>query len=245
MDRGRSIRGLCRRSVFLVLLVSLLSAGVGPLAAKIEMGKGIFHSFIIEADIGYTPGGVFTQWDLDGWLGGDYHRLWLKSEGELVNEKVEEFELWAMYGYNLATYWDIQIGLRYDPYPQSLGYAVLGIETLAPYSIETEAYLFVSHEGHVSLRARAETEFLFTQRLVVEPYLEFNIFFQDAPKERAGAGLASAEIGLQIRYEIIREFAPYLDFRYEQKSGRTYSIAKNDGEAGYDYSISLGSRFLF
>ncbi len=132
-----------------------------------------------------------------------------------------------------------------DTQPESLTYAVIGFEGLTPYFFETEAHLFVSEEGDVSARIRQENEFLLTQKLITQPYVEANLFAQDVPELEIGAGLSSAEFGIQTRYEFTRSFAPYVDVNYERKFGETSSIAKSNGEDNDAVIGTLGVTLLF
>ena len=129
--------------------------------------------------------------------------------------------------------------------PLSTTYAVLGVEGLAPYFFETEAHLFISDEGDVSARIRQENDFLLTQKLILQPYIEANLYAQDVPELDIGAGLSDAEFGLQTRYEYTRGFAPYVDVRYERKFGETSSIAKSNGEENDAVIGSIGLKLLF
>ncbi|HRI76250.1 MAG TPA: copper resistance protein B [Alphaproteobacteria bacterium] len=211
-----------------------------------EHGGQIFHAFRLEVGGGGTTDGAATaDWDFDGWIGTDENKLWLKSEGERTDSTTEQAEFWALYSRNIAMFWDAQIGIRYDAQPQSTAYLALGFEGLAPYFFETEAHLFLSEDGDVSLRLRQENDFLITQRLITQPYLEANFFAQDVPELEIGAGIASAEIGIQTRYEFTRKFAPYLDIKYERKFGETSSIAKNNGEDNDALIGTFGLRTMF
>lgn len=205
----------------------------------------IFHAFRLETDYGGGTDGPVASWDLDGWIGGDMNKLWLKSEGENSDGATEQMEFWALYSRNIADFWDLQAGLRHDVQPRATTYAVFGVNGLAPYFFETEAHLFISDDGDVSARLREENDFLVTQRLILQPYLEANIFAQDVEEQDIGAGLSSAELGLQTRYEITRKFAPYLDLRYERKFGETSSIAKNHGEDNDNFITAIGLRLMF
>lgn len=215
------------------------------LAVHATHGGDFFHAFILETEIGKGSEGTVGAWELDGWIGGDYNKLWIKSEGEKSDGETEQLGLWALYSRNVADFWDLQAGIRHDTQPESTSYAVFGVEGLAPYFFETEAYLFLSDEGDLSARLRQGNEFLITQRLILEPYLEANLFAQDVPEQDIGAGLADAELGLQTRYEITRKFAPYVDVHYERKFGETSSIAKGHGEENDDYVASIGLRLMF
>lgn len=208
-------------------------------------GSEIYHAFRVEADTGAGQEGPVSGWDVNGWIGSDENKLWLKSEGEVSDGATEQAEIWALYSRNVATFWDVQAGIRHDFQPHSTSHLALGVEGLAPYFFETEAHLFFSDEGDVSARLREENDFLVTQRLILQPYAEINLFAQDVPELDVGAGLADAELGLQTRYELTRKFAPYVDFRYERKFGETSSIAKDHGEDNDDFIAGIGLRLMF
>jgi len=205
----------------------------------------IFHMFKLETDIGDSREGTIATWDLNGWIGTDENKLWLKSEGEGVDGDTHRAEFWAMYSRNVADFWDAQVGVRHDTQPHSVSYLVAGFEGLAPYFFETEAHLFVSDDGDVSVRLRQENDFLVTQRLILQPYVEVNLFAQDVPELEVGSGLADGEIGIQMRYEITRKFAPYVDVSYERKFGETASMARRSSEHHDDFVTSVGLRLMF
>jgi len=208
-------------------------------------GGDIFHAFRLETDLGESRDGIVYTWDFDGWIGGDTHRVWLRSEGEKLESKAtEQAEYWVMYSRNVATFWDAQIGIRYDEQPNTTGRLVAGFEGLAPYFFETEAHVFVSEEGDISARLMQENNFLITQRLIIQPYVEINLFAQDVLDEEVGSGITDGEFGIQTRYEISRKFAPYVDVRYERKFGKTSGIAQKNGERRDDFIASLGLRLM-
>lgn len=217
--------------------------GVHDMAA--EHGGQIFHAFRLETDYGGSKDGGISSWDLDGWIGTDENKLWLKSEGEHKDGKLENAEFWVLYSRNVATFWDAQVGLRYDIEPTSTGYLVLGINGLAPYWFETEAHLFISNKGDVNARLHGENDFLITQKLILQPYGEINLFAQDVPERDVGAGFSDGKIGLQTRYEFTRKFAPYVDVHYGRKFGETSSIAKGNGEDNDELVGTIGLRLIF
>lgn len=210
-----------------------------------EHGGGIFHMFRLETDVGTSKSGGTASWDLDGWVGTDENKLWIKSEGEHMDGELETGEAWALYSRNIATFWDAQAGIRYDFKPHSATYLTLGFTGLAPYYFETEAHLFVSNKGHVSARLREENDFLLTQKLIIQPYAEVNLYLQDAPENDAGAGIGDGKIGLQTRYEFTRKFAPYIDIHYGQKFGQTGQIAKRIDEDKEELVGAVGLRLMF
>jgi len=211
---------------------------------------GIYHNVVLETDLSRHNGVDSGSWDLDGWVGGDMNRLWLKSEGEIIDGKTDKAEVWAMYGRNIATDWDAQAGIRYDAKPERPGarahtYLAGGVTGLAPYFFETQAHLFVRDDGAVSARLRQETEWLVTQRLILRPRLEINLNTRKDPVAGLGAGITDASLGLQARYEFRREFAPYIDVTYRQKYGATALFARTRGEKTDEMRVSAGIRWMF
>ncbi len=210
-----------------------------------EHGGQWFHRFLLETDAGESREGAIYRWDFDGWIGGDENKIAFKSEGERVDGDTHHAEYWVLYSRTASEFWDIQMGVRQDTTPHSTTYFTVGVEGLAPYFFETEAHLFVSDEGNVSLRLRQENEFLLTQRLVVQPYLEASLYANDEEEEHLGAGLTEAEVGLQTRYEFSRAIAPYIDLRYERSFGETANLRKSDGEENGEAIASIGIRLMF
>ena len=210
-----------------------------------EHGDGTFHMFRAETDYGIGKDGGIARWDVKGWVGGDDNKIWLKTEGAHVGGKVDDAEFWALYSCNISTFWDAQVGIRYDAKPTSRGYATIGFNGLASYFFETEAHLFISDKGDVSARLREENDFLLTQKLIVQPYAEINLFAQNVPERDVGAGVSDAQIGIQTRYEFSRTFAPYVDVHYGRLFGETESIARRHGKGNDDLIGAIGLRLMF
>lgn len=186
--------------------------------------------------------GILINWDAYAWIGGDDVKVRLEAEGEAYDGDVEASEFRAVISWNIATFWDLQAGARYDAEPSGLGWAVLGVQGLAPYFFETDARLFVSENGDVAARLEQTFDLLLTQRLVLQPHIEVNAYAQDIPELGVGAGLADIEAGLQLRYEFDRKFAPYVDIVYDRKLGETSQIARTASEDPEEVSIRFGLR---
>lgn len=217
-----------------------------PLTLHAHEHNTVFHAITVDMGAGENRDNeAVANWDLDGWVGGDTHKLWLKSEGDVVDQAVEQSELWAMYSRNVDAFWDAQIGVRHDDMPSAMTYAVLGVTGLAPYHFETQAHVFVSENGDVSFRLREENDFLFTQQLILQPYIELNAFAQDVHEREVGAGVSDIRAGLQLRYEITRKFAPYVQFEYSRLFGDTADIAQAHGDDRNDSAITAGIKLLF
>jgi copper resistance protein B len=186
-------------------------------------------------------------WEGEFRYGGDINRLVVKSEGEgAFGEHLEQAEVQALYSRAIGPYFDLQAGVRQDVQPRPRRtYATVGFEGLAPYWFEVEGALFLSNKGDASARFEGSYDLRFTQRLILEPRVEVNLAAQDVPELGVGAGLSDAEAGLRLRYEIRREFAPYVGVHYERKFGDTADFARAAGEDRDDLRVVLGVRAWF
>lgn len=186
-------------------------------------------------------GALFT-WDAYAWYGGDEAKFRLEAEGEALDGDVETSELRALLSWNVGSFWDLQAGLRHDFAPGPLTWAVIGVQGLAPYFFETEARLFVSENADVAFRLSQSIELLFTQQLILEPRVEVNLFAQDIAGLGVGAGLSDVEASLQLRYDVSREIAPYLEFVYQRDVGETAGITRDAGGDVENATLRIGLR---
>ncbi|HWU13150.1 MAG TPA: copper resistance protein B [Caulobacter sp.] len=185
------------------------------------------------------------HWDGEAWFGGDLNRLVLKSEGEGDRHGVEAGEIQALYSRAVGLYTDLQVGVRQDVEPRSRTYATAGFETLLPYWIEAGGALFLSDKGDVLGRAEGAIDWRITQRLILQPRAELNFAGQDIPETATGAGLSDGELGLRLRYEVHREFAPYLGVAWARRFGRTADYARALDREVSDTSFVVGLRAWF
>jgi copper resistance protein B len=185
-------------------------------------------------------------WDIQGYYGGPTERLWFKSEGEGVfGSSPEDAEVQALYSKAFAPFWDVQAGVRQDLAGPNTTHAVIGVQGLAPYLFEVDAALFLSHRGDITARIEGEIDQRITQRLILQPRIEANLAAQDIPQLGIGAGLDQIEVGVRLRYEIRREFAPYIGVEQSWRTGRGADFARLGGEAPSATSFIAGIRFWF
>lgn len=186
-------------------------------------------------------------WQGEFRYGGDVDRLVLKSEGEgAFGEGLEQAEFQALYSRAIGPYFDLQAGVRQDLQPRPRRtYATVGFEGLAPYWFEVEGALFLSNKGDLSARFEGSYDLRLTQRLILQPRAEVSLAAQDAPELGIGAGLSNAEVGLRLRYEIRREFAPYVGVHYERRFGDTADFARAAGEDRDNLRVVAGLRAWF
>lgn len=186
------------------------------------------------------------RWEGEAWFGSDVNRLVLKSEGQgKEGEGLEDAELQALYSRAIGPYFDLQAGVRQDFEPRGRTYATVGLEGLAPYWFDVQGALFLSTKGELLARAETTYDLRLTQRLILQPRAELNLSAQDTPETRTGSGLADAELGLRLRYEVRREFAPYVGVSWDRKFGKTADYARAAGEDRSDVRFVVGIRSFF
>ena len=205
-----------------------------------------FYALLDQLEWVDADNGSALAWEAMGWLGNDKQRLWLRTEGERADGETENAELQLLYGQPFARWWDWVVGVRHDFKPgPSQTWLAAGVQGLAPYWFETEATLFVGEGGQNSLRLEVEYELLITQQLVLQPLLEVNFYGKDDEQHGVGSGLAEAEAGLRLRYEIRREIAPYVGVSWERSYGETADLARQHGEAVEDTALVAGIRLWY
>lgn len=191
-------------------------------------------------------GGHALVVDGQAWYGRNFDKLWLKFEGEHADGRLQDLRTEALWSHAVASFWDAQLGVRHDfGAGPARTWAAFGIEGLAPYWFETEATFYVGQSGRTAARVAFEYEARFTQRLILQPSLEANFHGQDDPQRGVGSGLSGIEAGLRLRYEIRREFAPYVGLVWQQRFGRSRDFARAHGEPADDLQFVAGFRVWF
>ena len=186
-------------------------------------------------------------WDAQGWYGGDIHRFWWKSEGEgEFGGELEEAEVQALYSRAFTPYFDFQTGLRQTYRPEGdRTDLVVGVQGLAPYWFEVDAAAFLSNKGELTARAEVEYDQRITQKLILQPRAEVNLSAEDIPELGIGAGLSTLQVGARLRYEIRREFAPYVGVEWTRSFGATRDFAEARGRSAEDTRVVVGIRAWF
>jgi copper resistance protein B len=186
-------------------------------------------------------------WDGQAWYGGDINKFWFKTEGEgAFGETVESAEVQALWSRAIDPWFDLQLGVRHDVRPDpERTHLVLGVQGLAPYWFEIDGALFLSDEGDLTARFEGEYDLRLTQKLILQPRIEFDLSLQDVRELGIGSGLSTAELGARLRYEIRPEFAPYVGVEYERAFGDTADFRRSVGEKAGGWNLLLGLRTWF
>lgn len=185
-------------------------------------------------------------WEAQGWIGKDLNKFWFKTEGERVHGDTEEAEIQLLYSKAVAPYWDLQVGWRHDIKPKpNRDWFVFGVQGLAPYFFETDIALFVGENGIIGLRTEFEYELLLTQKWILSPEFEANFFSKNDRNVGLGSGLSDINLGVRLRYEIKREFAPYIGIEWDKRFGNTADFIADEGGHVTDTKWVAGIRLWF
>jgi copper resistance protein B len=183
-------------------------------------------------------------WDVQGWYGTDYNKLWVKTEGLQLGDITRDARAELLWDRIFSRWWSTQAGVRRDfGDGPARNWLALGVAGLAPYFFHIEATAYVGDAGRTAARLRAEYELLLGQRLILQPEFELNAYGQDDPDRHIGAGVSDVQLGLRLRYEIRRELAPYLGVAWLRCIGKTADLVRAAGEEPSVLQFVAGIRF--
>lgn len=186
------------------------------------------------------------NWNATAWVGGDIDRLWLRTEGEREQGNTHKAELQALWGHAVSPWWELVAGVRQDFKPASgQTWAAFGIQGTPLYGLELQATAYAGERQQTALRLEAAYAMLLTNRWILEPTLEANLYGRNDAGREQGAGLADSEVGLRLRYEITRGFAPYVGLSFNRLHGSRANQAREDGEDLGQTRLIAGIRLRF
>ena len=187
-----------------------------------------------------------TAWKLAAWIGGDFDKVLLRSEGEHTRGEIDHADAEVLWDHAVASFWDTQVGVRHDfGVAPDRNWAAFGVQGLAPYWFDIEATAYAGDAGRTALRIEVDYDVSLTQRLILQPRVELNAYGKTDPAARIGSGLSDVEVGLRLRYEIRREIAPYIGIERVRRFGATASFVESDGMDAGDTRWVVGVRVWY
>lgn len=223
-------------------------AAASPVLTRHMAHPSAFNTLLVLDRLEAWDGGAGTgqAWEVTGWAGTDTDRLWLRSEGERLGGRTGSASVELLYGRSITPWWDVVAGVRHDSLPgPSRTRLAVGAQGLAPYLVEVEATAYLDDSGRASLELGAGYDLLLTHRLVLHPEIELELSGSRDVRRGTGTGLASAEAGIRLRYEVTRRFAPYLGVVHERAFGDTVDLRGQDGHPARDTRLVAGVRIWF
>ncbi|MGN8250621.1 copper resistance protein B [Pseudomonas sp. SMV7] len=247
MNHGSAEAQTTSRTPIPVLTDADRRAAFPPLGGH-QMHDSAINSFLLLDQLEYQDAdeGSTLAWDASGWIGGDINRLWVRSEGERTNGVTEDAELQLLYGRSVSPWWDVVAGVRQDFKPESpQTWAAFGIQGMALYDFEAEATAFIGENGQTAMRLEGDYDILLTNRLILQPTAEANFYGKNDPARGVGSGLANTEVGLRLRYEMVRQFAPYIGVTWNRSYGNTADFIRDEGGDVDEARFVAGIRMWF
>ncbi len=222
--------------------------GATPYGNLIPDDRVYIHGLFDQLE-GRFGNGAYLRWDGQAWIGNDYNKLWLKSEGRYNPSnrgRMEDGDHELLYDRPVSRYFDVQAGVRVDlDSGTTRTWGALGVQGLAIGFWNVQATLYASNQGHDALRTNASYDLYLTQRVVLQPQFETNWYTKEDRGRGVGPGLSDIDTGLRLRYDITRKLAPYIGVAYQHRFGATARMAREEGGQADDVRFLLGLRSWF
>jgi copper resistance protein B len=185
-----------------------------------------------------------VNWTAGGNYGGDQDKLWLRTQGQKIPGEILDPTTGAeaLWWHASSPFWGTQFGLRQDIGPRAHTYVAFGTQGLAPRWFELQATGYVGDDGRLSARFKASYDMRFTNRLILVPSVEANLYSKTDVARGTGAGLGNIETGLRLRYEVQRKFAPYIGYVWERSFAGTAILRRAEGGAANEHRFVAGFR---
>ena len=207
------------------------------------------HAFwsILGDRLEYQEDSDSTVYDVQAWYGTTYDRFVIKAEGDIADGTLEESSTDLLWGHAFNAFFDTQLGVRLDQFNEGKDrqWLAFGVQGLAPYWFEVDVTAYVGDDGRTALSAEAEYELLLTQRLILQPRAELNLYGKDDADNGLGSGLSDLAVGLRLRYEFSRQFAPYIGVEWTDTYGDTADYRRAVGQDTSGTQFVAGLRFWF
>jgi copper resistance protein B len=207
---------------------------------------------LLELQHGRGSNPTEVRWDIVGWRGGDVNRIWFKSEGNqpALARSTGNSDVQVLYGKLVSPFFDFQTGVRVEQRNfggrnSARASAVVTLQGLAPNNFNIEPSIFLYQDGQIAGRFTGTYDLYLSQRLILQPRLETEVALQNREKLGSGSGLNDVELGLRLRYEIRREFAPYIGISSTRSYGVTAGYLRRGGEATSKATLVAGVQMWF
>ena len=247
IDRAYGLAGL--RVISLFALFALIPSVA--LSQDVDHGGHTVHDKSINFKVLFDQfeaqlvhGEPGSRWDSRSWIGGDIHRLVVRTEGDAVDGIIDSAEVQLLYSRAFTPWWEAVAGIRFDARPSpSHKWFAIGVQGIAPQMIDVQATAYVGESGHLAARLELEHDLHITQRFVFQPLVELSLSGTDDADRGIAKGLSTGEVGFRFRYEIKRELAPYAGVVWHRKLFGTGTFARQRGQDAGGWHLVAGVRF--
>lgn len=191
-------------------------------------------------------------WDMLAWYGSDRNRIYFKSEGKNQKDDGEPAELESaevLASRLIAPFWELQggVGTRGSlaSGAERENYLVFSLFGVAPYRFEMDNSITVNEDGDIAATIEAEYDLRLSQVSYLQPRLEVVAALTDAQAYDRPSGLNDIRVGLRYRYELSREFAPYIGAYWSRSLGDKADQIRAGGGDDSETGLVIGARLWF
>lgn len=187
-----------------------------------------------------------AAWDAQAWYGADYNKAWLRTEGGYANGRTDATSTAeGLWWHLFLPFWATQVGVRQDLGAGARTWGAVGVQGLAPFWFDVQATAYISNEGRFAGRLKTSYDVLLSNRLILTPEADVNLYSKSDARRELGSGVTNVELALRLRYEIRREFAPYLGVDWDRALGSTVGLRRRAGGSAAEATILAGLRVWF
>lgn len=204
----------------------------GPIHPPMMMGNDPLMSLAVNRlELGHNGDNNQGAYEIEGWWGDDWNRAVLKAEGEISNQSLSDARTELLWRKPISTFWNTELGVRQDSgYANNRTWAGFGINGISPYWVSLDATLYIRDQSQTELILTSEYDWRITQRLILQPRVEMSLYGKNDLTNDIGEGLSEVQSGLRLRYEISRQFAPYIGIENNRHYGKTADLMKASNE---------------
>ena len=193
----------------------------------------------------FRDGSDASVYDAWFWYGSSYDRLLIKAEGEFADNSFEGSETDVLWSHAISSFWDTQVGVRNQTGEgPDRNWLAVGMRGIAPYWLHVDITAYLGAGGRTALNIETEYEWLLTQRWVLQPRLEMNLYGKNDRARNVGSGLSDTAAGLRLKYQITRQIVPYIGVEEVRQYGDTARYSDHE-EGSSDTRWVAGLRFWF
>ncbi len=219
----------------------------GPIAPPEMMGSGMVMSVLFnQLEVSHSADQTAGNYDVEAWLGSDWNRAVLKAEGTIASHQLADARTELLWRKPVDIFWNSELGLRQDSGAgRGQTWLALGLNGISPYWLELGATAYVADDSRAALRLEATYDWRITQRLILQPTLEANLYSKNDPARDIGKGLSDLQAGLRLHYEVTRQFAPYIGVETRHQYGKTAELLRARHEQVATTTAVAGLRVWF
>jgi copper resistance protein B len=187
-----------------------------------------------------------AAWDAQAWYGADYNKAWLRTEGGYAKGRTDSTSTAeGLWWHLFLPFWATQVGVRQDLGVGARTWGAVGVQGRAPYWFDVQATAYFSDEGRFAARLKTSYDLMLTNQLILTPEADANLYSKGDERREIGAGLANLELAVRLRYEIRRQFAPYVGFDWDRAFGGSAGLRRANAGSAADSTFVAGLRIWF